>query len=70
MEGEFSDAPIDGKAYVRKNGQWVSESKLAIRKTPSSSTDTGSAGEVFFDDDYLYVYVQDNQCKRLALSTW
>lgn len=70
MEGEFSDAPIDGKAYVRKNGQWVPESKLAIRKTPSSSTDPGSAGEVFFDDDYLYVYVQDNQCKRLALSTW
>ena len=38
--------------------------------TPASASATGTAGEIAWDADYLYVAVASNTCKRFAVSTW
>lgn len=37
---------------------------------PLNSNDPGTKGEVRFDTDYIYIYVDDNVWKRSSLSTW
>ena len=44
--------------------------RLRTAKTPSSATDTGSAGQICWDTNYVYVCVATNTWKRSALSTW
>lgn len=39
-------------------------------KTPSSSSDSGSVGEVCYDSSYLYVCVAQNSWKRISLGNW
>lgn len=38
--------------------------------TPSSPTDTGVAGEIKYDDNYLYVCYSDNNWHRFSKDTW
>lgn len=46
--------------------------KIRIRtsKTPTSAIDTGNAGEICWDADYVYVCVTDNNWKRSPIATW
>jgi len=44
--------------------------RLRTAKTPSTATDTGNAGDVCWDSNYIYVCVATNTWKRAALSTW
>jgi len=44
--------------------------RIATAKTPASATDTGSAGEICWDANYIYVCTATNTWKRAALSTW
>jgi hypothetical protein len=44
--------------------------RIATAKTPASATDTGSAGEICWDADYIYVCTATNTWKRTAISTW
>jgi hypothetical protein len=37
---------------------------------PATAASAGAKGDVRYDDDFLYVCVQDNQWKRTALSSW
>lgn len=37
---------------------------------PSSSTSTGTVGEITFDSDYVYVCIATNTWKRTHLSSW
>ena len=39
-------------------------------RTITTATDTGTAGEVCWDADYLYVCVGVDTWKRTALTTW
>ena len=52
----------------------LESSKSAIvtnfNTAPSSSTDTGTTGEIRFTTDYIYICVATNTWKRIALSTW
>jgi len=41
-----------------------------IEYTPSSASDTCTAGMTAFDDDYLYRCIATNTWKRAAISTW
>ena len=43
---------------------------IATSKTPSSASDTGTAGMIAWDSDYVYVCVATNTWKRTALTTW
>jgi len=44
--------------------------KIRIRtsKTPSSKTDTGNAGDIAWDSNYIYICVATNQWKRVAIT--
>lgn len=44
--------------------------RLRTAKTPASATASGSAGEVCWDANYVYVCVATNTWKRAAISSW
>jgi hypothetical protein len=44
--------------------------KIYTSSPPASAADTGEAGEIRWDTDYVYVCVAANTWKRAALSTW
>lgn len=53
------------------NGQLkVNGGTIISTKTPASATDTGTAGEVCWDANFVYICVSTNAWKRAALSTW
>jgi hypothetical protein len=44
--------------------------QIATAKTPSSATDTGTAGAICRDASYIYVCTATNTWKRAAIATW
>ena len=44
--------------------------RVRSSKTPSSASDTGNAGDICWDSNYIYVCVATDTWKRAALSTW
>ena len=56
---------VNGGLRVQSDSIAVSNSK-----TPSSASDTGQAGQICWDTNYLYVCVALNTWKRIALSSW
>ena len=44
--------------------------RLRTAKTPTSATATGSAGQICWDADYIYVCTAANTWKRAQLLTW
>lgn len=79
--GEAIDSPIfidrksgnvgigntDPAAKLDVNGD-----RIRIRKsmTPASSSAAGNAGEIGWDEDYLYICVAENTWKRVSLESW
>lgn len=43
---------------------------IATSKTPTSASDTGTQGDIAWDEDYIYVCISTNTWKRVAISTW
>jgi hypothetical protein len=56
-----------GGALLQVNGDRI---RVATAKTPASAADTGTAGEICWDADYIYVCTATNTWKRTAISTW
>ena len=50
------------KAYVDRG--------IHPEKTPASASATGTKGEICFDASYLYVAVNTDSWKRIAIATW
>jgi len=44
--------------------------RLRTSKTPATAGDTGNAGDICWDSDYIYVCVATDTWKRASLSTW
>ena len=44
--------------------------RIRNAKTPSSASDTGDAGQVCWDNNYLYICIANNTWKRVSLNTW
>lgn len=44
--------------------------RLRITKTPDSAEDTGNAGDICWDSNYIYICVATNAWKRVAISSW
>lgn len=59
------DVTIEGDLTV--NGDRII---VSTAKTPTSASDTGTAGEICWDNSYIYVAVGTNTWKRAALSSW
>jgi hypothetical protein len=64
LVGTSSDS---GGALLQVNGDRV---RIATAKTPASASATGTAGEICWDADYIYVCTATNTWKRTAISTW
>lgn len=63
----------DTHEFKIKKGSGSSGSFLApvvMADTPSSASDTGMAGQIAYDSDYLYVCVATDTWKRVAIATW
>ena len=58
------------------SSQWVDASpplqqdRIATSAAPATATSTGTAGEIRYDADYVYICVATNTWKRAALTTW
>ena len=58
------------------SAQWVDASpplqqdRIASTGAPATATSTGTAGEIKYDSDYVYICVATNTWKRSALATW
>ena len=37
---------------------------------PSSASDTGTAGQLAYDSDYIYVCIAEDSWKRVGISSW
>jgi hypothetical protein len=64
LVGTSSDS---GGALLQVNGNRI---RVATAKTPASAADTGTAGEICWDADYIYVCTATNTWKRSAIATW
>ncbi len=62
--GIGTESPTD---MLDVNGNAI---RVRTSKTPASATDTGNAGEICWDSNYVYVCVAANTWKRAALNTW
>ena len=50
---------------------WVGSDFVTMADAaPSSSTDTGTKNQIFIDTDYIYVCIDTDTWKRVALSTF
>ena len=50
----------------------IDSNSIRLRQdlTPSSASDTGSAGQIAWDPNYIYVCVATDTWKRVAIGTW
>jgi hypothetical protein len=64
LVGTSSDS---GGALLQVNGDRV---RIASAKTPASASATGTAGEICWDANYIYVCTATDTWKRSAISTW
>jgi hypothetical protein len=44
--------------------------RIVNAKTPSSATDTGTAGDICWDSSYIYICTATNTWRRVAHATW
>ncbi len=66
VNGNISIAPNgSGKVVLSTDVVNISETK-----TPASASATGTAGDVCWDADYIYVCTATDTWKRVAISTW
>jgi hypothetical protein len=64
LVGTSSDS---GGALLQVNGDRI---RIGTAKTPASATATGTAGEICWDANYIYVCTATNTWKRTAIATW
>jgi hypothetical protein len=68
----FGKLPTQGKVDV--NGDAYADNFIgglrATGSAPASATDTGTAGDIRYDADYIYICVATDTWKRVAISTW
>ena len=70
--GDFSIDATSGNITLTADTVAVGSDSVVVTqsKTPGSPTATGTAGEICWDADYIYVCTATNTWKRAALSTW
>lgn len=69
--GVTYDALVNDNNLVLNSDGILSISQLILATaTPSSASDTGTAGRIAWDSDYIYVCVATDTWKRVAISTW
>lgn len=60
-----------GSNFLRGDNTWAAASGgIAWSGVPASSAATGTAGDIAYDDSYIYICTATNTWTRAALSTW
>ena len=69
---EICNFAEDGPVLALEGLTIPSGKKLIITgpRTIANATDTGTAGDITWDDNYLYVCTGTDSWKRIALTTW
>jgi hypothetical protein len=49
---------------------WGDTLQIVKMRTPASSTDTGNAGEICYDSNYVYICISNNNWNRIGLSSF
>lgn len=57
-----------GKIFI--DVHYTSANRLHDKRTIASSTAAGSAGDIAFDDNYIYICTDTNTWRRSAISSW
>ena len=65
--GDFNDDQITINGDFTVTGQYNISS---FNTAPTSSTDTGTLGEIRITADYIYICTATNTWKQVAISTW
>lgn len=72
----LTDPPVIGQ-FLKWNGTaWIPSTgsntadKLKNTAAPSTAASTGTAGEIRYDSNFLYICVATNTWKRVAVATW
>lgn len=58
---------VNGSAIA---GTGSFDTLITATHTPSSASDTGEAGTICWDADYIYICITTDTWKRVAISTW
>lgn len=60
------------RAIIDNNGLAIAANHINVStaKTPSSASDTGTAGDIAWDTSFIYVCTATNTWKRVAIATW
>ncbi len=61
---------ISGQSQMTDNVNITADLRVSSPTVPSTASDTGSAGTLSWDSDYIYVCTATNTWKRAALTTW
>lgn len=68
------DDATAGQVYVADgsgSGDWTTPSLATIDvAVPANASATGTAGQIAFDTNYIYVCTATNTWKRVAIATW
>ena len=48
----------------------LNDLRITVVDAPASAAAEGRAGQLAYDDDYIYVCVANDEWKRAAISTW
>jgi hypothetical protein len=65
--GSSSKASIDNTGKITTAADTI---RVSTAKTPASATAAGSAGDIAWDANYVYVCTATNTWKRSAIATW
>ena len=60
----------DGTITATKSDITGDSIRIRTPKTPSSPSDTGTQGDIAWDENYVYVCISSNTWKRAELSSW
>jgi len=64
------DCNITGSYLVNGAAAVMQTNSIQDNTPPSSATDTGTSGDVAYDNDYIYICTATNTWRRTAISTW
>lgn len=79
IDVDLSTPPIIGQVLKWDGEFWIPETdasganaadRLKNTTAPTAADDPGTAGEVRYDADYIYVCVATNTWKRVLIETW
>ncbi|GAG14355.1 unnamed protein product, partial [marine sediment metagenome] len=61
---------VSGAYYINGSPAVLTTNRIDDTTPPITATDSGTKGDTAFDDDFIYLCIQDNIWKRTPVSTW